>query len=47
MFLSHECLQFDDESVLVPKETSWFGYFPDGAWEPVLPAQEVSKFVCF
>ncbi|KAJ9556767.1 hypothetical protein OSB04_011381 [Centaurea solstitialis] len=34
----------DDDSVLVPKETSWFGYFPDGAWDPILPAQETRLY---
>ncbi|KAL4567216.1 hypothetical protein LXL04_022792 [Taraxacum kok-saghyz] len=35
----------DKDSVLVPKETSWFGYFPDGAWEPILPAQETRLYI--
>lgn len=26
---------------MVPKETSWFGYYPDGSFDTVLPAQEV------
>lgn len=30
--------------MLVPKETSWFGYYPDGAWDPVLPAQETKLY---
>ncbi|XP_076944277.1 uncharacterized protein LOC143614841 [Bidens hawaiensis] len=38
-------IMFDKESVLVPKETSWFGYFPDGAWDPVLPAQETKLYI--
>jgi hypothetical protein len=33
--------QFEQDTVLVPKETSWFGYYPDGAFDPILPAQEV------
>ncbi|PWA38036.1 alpha/beta-Hydrolases superfamily protein [Artemisia annua] len=37
-------IMFDKESVLVPKETSWFGYFPDGAWDPILPAQETRLY---
>ncbi|KAI3693222.1 hypothetical protein L6452_33053 [Arctium lappa] len=37
-------IMFDEESVLVPKETSWFGYFPDGAWDPILPAQETRLY---
>ncbi|XP_023729671.1 uncharacterized protein LOC111877374 isoform X2 [Lactuca sativa] len=35
----------DKDSVLVPKETSWFGYFPDGALEPILPAQETRLYI--
>ncbi|KAL4567221.1 hypothetical protein LXL04_022797 [Taraxacum kok-saghyz] len=35
----------DNDSVLVPKETSWFGYFPDGAWEPLLPPQETRLYI--
>ncbi|XP_071715429.1 uncharacterized protein [Rutidosis leptorrhynchoides] len=38
-------IMFDTESVLVPKETSWFGYFPDGAWDPILPAQETKLYI--
>ncbi|PWA80766.1 alpha/beta-Hydrolases superfamily protein [Artemisia annua] len=37
-------IMFDKDSVLVPKETSWFGYFPDGAWDPILPAQETRLY---
>ena len=29
-------LQFEHDTVLVPKETSWFGYYPDGAFSPLL-----------
>ncbi|XP_023729668.1 uncharacterized protein LOC111877373 isoform X1 [Lactuca sativa] len=35
----------DKDSVLVPKETSWFGYFPDGAYEPILPAQKTRLYI--
>lgn len=34
--------QFKDDKVLIPKETAWFGYYPDGAFSPVLPPQRVS-----
>ncbi|KAF5446141.1 hypothetical protein F2P56_031793 [Juglans regia] len=33
-------IMFEQDTVLVPKETSWFGYYPDGAFDPILPAQE-------
>ncbi|XP_076923370.1 uncharacterized protein LOC143585472 [Bidens hawaiensis] len=38
-------IMFDKESVLVPKETSWFGYFSDGASESILPPQETKLYV--
>nr|KJB49243.1 hypothetical protein B456_008G108300 [Gossypium raimondii] len=38
-------IMFEDDTVLIPKETAWFGYFPDGAFEPVLPVQEVNIYV--
>ena len=37
-------LQFEHDTVLVPKETSWFGYYPDGAFSPLLTPQEV--YIC-
>ncbi|CAK9173281.1 unnamed protein product [Ilex paraguariensis] len=33
-------IMFEHDTVLIPKETSWFGYYPDGAFNPVLPAQQ-------
>ncbi|CAH1412202.1 unnamed protein product [Lactuca virosa] len=38
-------IMFDKDLVLVPKESSWFGYFPDGAWEPILPVQETRLYI--
>ncbi|XP_047306570.1 palmitoyl-protein thioesterase 1-like [Impatiens glandulifera] len=37
-------IMFDDEEVLVPKETSWFGYFADGSLTKVLPVQETALY---
>ncbi|KAL9246864.1 hypothetical protein vseg_020350 [Gypsophila vaccaria] len=34
----------EQDTVLVPRETSWFGYYPDGAFSPVLPAQETKLY---
>ncbi|KNA16183.1 hypothetical protein SOVF_091400 [Spinacia oleracea] len=31
---------YEHDTVLVPKETSWFRYFPDGAFSPLLPPQD-------
>ncbi|XP_022861959.1 palmitoyl-protein thioesterase 1-like, partial [Olea europaea var. sylvestris] len=37
-------IMFEKDRVLVPKETSWFGYYPDGSWSTVLPAQETTLY---
>ncbi|KAK6162640.1 hypothetical protein DH2020_002481 [Rehmannia glutinosa] len=37
-------IKFEKDVILVPKETSWFGYFPDGSWETVLPAQQTTLY---
>ncbi|KAL2478010.1 alpha/beta-hydrolase superfamily protein [Forsythia ovata] len=37
-------IMFEQDRILVPKETAWFGYFPDGSWTPVLPAQETTLY---
>ncbi|CAB4299924.1 unnamed protein product [Prunus armeniaca] len=36
--------RFEQDTILIPKETSWFGYFPDGAFDPILPAQETKLY---
>ncbi|KAF5206713.1 palmitoyl-protein thioesterase 1-like [Thalictrum thalictroides] len=38
-------IMFEHDTVLIPKETSWFGYYPDGAFEPVLPPQQTKLYV--
>ncbi|KAL7158418.1 hypothetical protein ABFS83_02G142200 [Erythranthe nasuta] len=37
-------IMFEKDVILVPKETSWFGYFPDGSWETILPANETTLY---
>ncbi|XP_015889485.3 uncharacterized protein LOC107424251 isoform X2 [Ziziphus jujuba] len=37
-------IMFEDDTILIPKETSWFGYYPDGAFSPVLPVQETKLY---
>ncbi|XVE74097.1 hypothetical protein DITRI_Ditri11bG0171900 [Diplodiscus trichospermus] len=37
-------IMFEDDTVLIPKETSWFGYFPDGTFDSILPAQETKLY---
>ncbi|KAJ0961900.1 hypothetical protein J5N97_029728 [Dioscorea zingiberensis] len=34
----------EHDAVLIPKETSWFGYYPDGAFNPVLPPQQTTLY---
>jgi hypothetical protein len=41
IYYPFKLLQFEDDAVLIPRETAWFGYYPDGAFSPVLPPQEV------
>ncbi|KAM3316632.1 hypothetical protein ACQJBY_034648 [Aegilops geniculata] len=37
-------IMFEDDTVLIPRETSWFGYYPDGAFDPVLPPQQTGLY---
>ncbi|XP_047340859.1 palmitoyl-protein thioesterase 1-like [Impatiens glandulifera] len=37
-------IMFEDDEVLIPKETSWFGYFSNGSRKKVLPAQETTLY---
>ncbi|CAA0842737.1 alpha/beta-Hydrolases superfamily protein [Striga hermonthica] len=37
-------IMFEKDSILVPRETSWFGYFPDDSWETILPAQQTTLY---
>uniref|UniRef100_A0A0D9VN82 Palmitoyl-protein thioesterase 1 n=1 Tax=Leersia perrieri TaxID=77586 RepID=A0A0D9VN82_9ORYZ len=34
-----------DDAVLIPRETAWFGYYPDGAFDPVLPPQKTKLYM--
>ncbi|KAL6645347.1 hypothetical protein ACP70R_016955 [Stipagrostis hirtigluma subsp. patula] len=38
-------IMFQDDAVLIPRETAWFGYYPDGAFDPVLPPQKTQLYV--
>ncbi|KAF9603201.1 hypothetical protein IFM89_034534 [Coptis chinensis] len=38
-------IMFEHDTVLIPKETAWFGYYPDGAFNPVLPPQETTLYI--
>ncbi|PON70206.1 Palmitoyl protein thioesterase [Trema orientale] len=37
-------IMFEHDTVVIPKETSWFGYFPDGTFDSVLPPQETKLY---
>lgn len=37
--------QFEHDTVLIPKETAWFGYYPEGAFDPVLPPNQVCSIL--
>ncbi|KAG8374682.1 hypothetical protein BUALT_Bualt10G0021300 [Buddleja alternifolia] len=37
-------IMFEHDTVIIPKETAWFGYYPDGAFSPVLPAQQTQLY---
>ncbi|KHN34910.1 Palmitoyl-protein thioesterase 3 [Glycine soja] len=34
-------IMLEHDTVLIPRETSWFGYYPDGYFKPVLPPQSI------
>ncbi|XP_031098499.1 palmitoyl-protein thioesterase 1-like [Ipomoea triloba] len=38
-------IMFEHDTVLIPKETSWFGYYPDGEFKPVLPPQQTQLYI--
>lgn len=37
-------IMFEHDTVLIPRETSWFGYYPDGAFNPILPPQQTTLY---
>lgn len=37
-------LQFEDDKVIVPKDSSWFGFYPDGDFGPLLTVRETKLF---
>lgn len=38
-------IMFEHDTVLIPKETAWFGYYPYGAFDPVLPPQQTKLYI--
>ncbi|XP_051116965.1 uncharacterized protein LOC127241791 [Andrographis paniculata] len=37
-------IMFEDDIVLVPKETSWFGFYPDDKFGPILPPNQTRLY---
>ncbi|XP_074576472.1 uncharacterized protein LOC141832997 [Curcuma longa] len=37
-------IKFENDTVLVPRETSWFGYYPDGTFDTILPPQQTALY---
>ncbi|KAM7274321.1 hypothetical protein ACFE04_028985 [Oxalis oulophora] len=37
-------IMFDHDEVIVPRESSWFGFHPDGSIGPVLPPQKTKLY---
>ncbi|KAG2302129.1 hypothetical protein Bca52824_030780 [Brassica carinata] len=37
-------VKFEDDKVIVPQDSSWFGFYPDGAFKPLLPAQQTKLY---
>lgn len=37
-------IMFEHDTILIPKETAWFGYYPDGAFHPVLSPNQTDLY---
>ncbi|AED95499.1 palmitoyl-protein thioesterase precursor-like [Arabidopsis thaliana] len=37
-------IKFQGDKVIVPKDSSWFGFYPDGEFEPLLSAQQTKLY---
>ncbi|OIW01161.1 hypothetical protein TanjilG_17718 [Lupinus angustifolius] len=37
-------IMFENDTIIIPKETAWFGYYPDGAFHPVLAPQQTKLY---
>ncbi|KAG7015707.1 Palmitoyl-protein thioesterase 1, partial [Cucurbita argyrosperma subsp. argyrosperma] len=38
-------IMFEQDAILVPKETSWFGQYPDGAFNSTIPPQQTKLYI--
>ncbi|KAF6149924.1 hypothetical protein GIB67_008645 [Kingdonia uniflora] len=37
-------IMFEEDTIVVPKETAWFGFYPDGDLTKILPPQETKLY---
>ncbi|XP_065857537.1 uncharacterized protein [Euphorbia lathyris] len=37
-------IMFENDNVLIPKETSWFGYYPDGSFKTVTSVEQTKLY---
>ncbi|CDY67058.1 BnaAnng23510D [Brassica napus] len=38
-------VMFEGDTIVVPRETCWFGFYPDGATAPLLPPQKTKLYI--
>ncbi|WOL10216.1 palmitoyl-protein thioesterase 1-like [Canna indica] len=38
-------IMFEDDTVLIPRETSWFGYYAYGSFNTILPPQQTALYI--
>ncbi|KAL2958858.1 hypothetical protein AAZX31_18G233200 [Glycine max] len=38
-------IMFEQDTIVIPKETAWFGYYPNGALHPVVPVQQTELYI--
>ncbi|CAN4078022.1 unnamed protein product [Withania somnifera] len=38
-------IMFENDGVIVPKESSWFGFYQDGTYSQILPPQQTNLYV--
>ncbi|KAM5573015.1 hypothetical protein ABKV19_012851 [Rosa sericea] len=38
-------IMFEQDNVLVPRETSWFGYYPDGAFNSIIGPEQTDLYI--
>ncbi|PHT58211.1 hypothetical protein CQW23_00574, partial [Capsicum baccatum] len=38
-------IMFEDEQIVTPKESSWFGFYQDGSYSKILPPQQTNLYL--